>query len=295
MSRAARNTMIGGLVATLVSLLCIASPAQASGPGYYYAGAYQVLTGTDTTKGIGGNMWVANPYVQGNSNEHSLMEIAVADASGHAAEIGWVKDSSAAYPRLFASVWTGSGTWAGCYFEGCGWVDATPGSSADDLGRDLSSVASATFPGNVKSFSIQYSTAVACGASSGGWWFYYAGAGVGCYPDSVFTGSFTSANQGNAFGEVYYTGATVPCTDGGNGKDSSGTLGASGPAYFGSLSWVSPSPSTLAIDLTGTTVTVSAAYNVTLYTDVNGRHRTLGVGGPGYTSTGTTPGNTGSC
>jgi len=231
--------------------------------------------------------------LQANTGEHTLMEIAVADASGHAVEIGWTKDqSSGSVPKLFASAWSSSGTWLGCYFEGCGWVDATPGTSSDDLGRDLSTVASAAFPGNVKSFSIQYSTATSCGASSGGWWFYYDGAGVGCYPDSVFTGSFTTATVGQAFGEVYYNGSTVPCTDGGNGKASSGALGASGPAYIGSLSWVSTSPAGLVPNFTTSTPTASAAYNVTA---VGTTGRTFGIGGAGYTSTGTTPGNIGSC
>jgi hypothetical protein len=307
--RAARTI---GLAAALVSLLCIGQPAQAThkkvvaphgslagpraaltGAGYYYAQGAEALAGTNTVAGISANLYIGNPYMQCNTGEHTLVEEALKDANGHAVELGWVKDSCSGPPKLFASYWNNG--WAGCYYEGCGWVDVTPGNSADDLGRDLSSVASATFPGNVKKFLIQYSSSFSCGASSSGWFFYYDNLGVGCLPSGLFTGGFATAKTTFAYGEVYYAGSTVPCSDMVNGKQGSSAvlpLDASDPGYIGSVAYVAPSPSTLTPTLT-LSQTDSNAY--TAFALGSTGNRTFTLGGPGYNSTGGTPGNTGSC
>jgi hypothetical protein len=288
--RAARKAAIGGLI-TLISLFCIAGQpgtARASGPGYYYAGGYQTLAAGNTVRGVSANVWVANPYRQANSGEHTLMEIAAKNTTNNdVVEWGWDSDGSGGGgPRLFFSYWA-AGVWSGCYFTCTGWNDN--GSNPINLGAGLSSVASATFPGNVKAFSFQY-VASACGAAAAGVFFYYDGVNVGCLQGSLIP-STSTFDETHAYGEVYYGGATVPCTDMGDGK-SSGALGAAGPAYFGSVGYIGQAPTAFSPSLTLSS-TVAAAYT-TVNVGSTG-NRTFGLGGAGYTSTGSTPGNIGSC
>lgn len=292
MYRAARNTAIG-LIAALVSLLCIASPAHASGPGYYYAGAAQTLPAGTTVTGVASKIWVANPYMQANSGEHTLMEIAARDSvNNNTIEMGWIKDGSGAGgPRLFVYYWK-NGVAGNCYFGCTLWHDN--GSNPIDVGADLATVAAGcngtTTLNCVKQFTFQY-VASACGPAAAGVFFYYDNVNFGCLENGAIP-STTAFNTAQGFGEVYYGGATVPCTDGGNGKYAiSGALSASGPAYFGSFSYV---PSTVTPSMTIQTNTDSGAYTALAITSSAG-NRTFSAGGPGRTSTGATPGNTGSC
>lgn len=273
-----------------------------SGSGYYYARGYENFdTSGKTVQGIFDNFLVAKPYIQCTAGEHSLIEASLQDTTGHAVEIGWTVGGCTGGvpdpPKLFASVWTNTNTWAGCYFEGCGWVDWTPTNSADDLGRDLSSVANATFPSNVKKFGVQYVTGTnVCGTASSGWGFYYDNLGVGCYPSTVFTGTFTTATVTQSFGEVYYAGSTLPCSDMMNGKKGSSFNGlpidATDPGYIGSVSYVNPQPTTFSPSLT-LDQSDSNAYDA--YSIGSTGNRTFVLGGAGYNSTGGTPGNIGSC
>ena len=226
------------------------------------------------------------------------MEIAVNGGTNNSAELGWVVYPAVfgdCDPHLFASAWS-NGTWCGSYTGvGCNWVDN--GAVATNLGANLATTAALCNGASlacVKQFNLFWSN-TACGAAADGWWVQYDGLSIGCFTPSAFTGTFHSAQRFQAFGEYYYSGATVPCGDMGNGKDPTLALGNTGPAYFGSVSLASPSPSTLLTDLTANTSTAPAAFDVKLYVDVNGKHRTLATSGAGYTSTGTTPGNAGSC
>ena len=290
----ARSITIGGLIAALTALLCTATPAQASGPGYYYAGAAQTGVSSNVT-GIFANLWIANPYRQANSGEHTLMEVTGKNtATGDRVEVGWVKDGSGAGgPRLFIYYWV-NGTAVNCYYGCAAWVDAA--SNPIDVGADLTSVAAGcngtTTLGCVKKFGVQYAAGFACGASANSVWFYYDGLGIGCLPSSVFSASTTTFDVMQAFGEVYYGGASVPCTDLGNGKYATGgPLSASGPSYIGSIAYTgagAPTPS-----MTIQPDTDSGAY--TALSVGSPGNRTFAVGGPGRTSTGGTPGNPGSC
>jgi len=298
-----RNKIMVGLTTLLLAaagVLGSAGPASASGPGYYYAGAYQTLTGTNNAGGLSANIYIANAFIPAgqcvSGGDHSLMEIEASDTSGNTVEFGWAEEPTAfgdCKPRLFASTWN-AGTWSGCYGSGagCNWVDNA--SNPVNLGADLSSTAALCNGSSlacVKKFTFYYS-ATACGAASSGWWLQYDGSFVGCFTPSAFGAGFTAVTQFQAFGEYYYSGATVPCGDMGNGKASTGALGNTGPSYFGSVSLANPSPTTLTTSFTAMTSTVPAAYDITM---VGTSGRTFAVSGAGYTSGGSTPGNIGSC
>ena len=114
---------LGSLLVGL-SIATVASPAQASGPGYYYAGAAQSLVASGiTVPGISANLWIANPYMQANSGEHTLMEVTGKNNSTNdRVEIGWVKDGSGAGgPRLFIYYWV-AGSPVNCYYGCAAWV-----------------------------------------------------------------------------------------------------------------------------------------------------------------------------
>jgi hypothetical protein len=284
-------------LAAFVSLLFIAvglavagaaAPASASGPGYYYAGAFQ--SGVSSANGIGAKIWVANPYLQCNTSEHSLMEITARDTvANNTMEFGWIKDGCGGVPKLFASYWK-AGVWSGCYFACTGWNDN--GSNPINLGADLSTVAAScngtTTLTCVKQFTFQY-IASACGTSSAGVFFYYDNVNVGCMQSSLIPGT-TTFSEYQAFSEVYYGGSTVPCSDGGNGKYPTSVASAAGAAFFGSISYVGTAPPTAFMSLN--TDTDTPAYTAVA---VGTAGRTFTVGGYGRNSSGGTPGNTGSC
>jgi hypothetical protein len=267
--------------------------------GYMYVYAQQGFAGTDFATGVSGSLYMSQPYVDTTSapsdKDHSLFELSADDNSGNIVEIGWAAEPTAfgdTKPRLFAGSWV-SGVWSGCYGEGCGWVDATPGNSADDLGRDLTSFATATFPGQVKNFQF-YNATNQCGSdATGGWWFFFNGAAIGCLPNILWGGAFKKVKLSQGFGEIYSN--SVFCSDLGNGKQGSSVVApidASDPAYIGSLANIGMSPGTLTNNF-NLFQTNSAVYSYGTVGSVG--NRTFTVGGQGYTSTGTTPGNLGSC
>lgn len=277
------------ILAGMAGLGVAASPAAASGPGLYYAGAQE--TGISVT-GVKAKMRVSNPYRQANTGEHTLMEIIVQDHPGgspdNAAEFGWFKDGSGAGgPRLFTYYWTG-GTGHSCYFGCTAWHDNA--GNPIDLGADLTSVASSCVGSSlacVKQFQIEY-RASTCGASSSGTFMTYDNTDVGCIDSASLSSTTYDTAQG--FAEVAYQGATLPCTDAGNGKyANSGPYSSLSPAViqsFGYLGTVTtPSLTLFATDINAYTAVANGSIGNTTYS----------VGGPGYTSTGGTPGNTGSC
>lgn len=290
--RAFKIKLLAGvsLLAVVLSGL-IATPAQAV-TQYYYAGAAQAGV-SSAAKGISANLWVANPYRQANSGEHTLMEVAAKNTStGDSVEVGWVKDGTGTGgPRLFI-YYNVAGVGVNCYYGCANWVDNA--ANPIDIGADLTTVAAGcngtTTLNCVKKFAFQYFVGSACGASVNSLWFYYDSVAFGCLPGNVI--SATSFDEYHAYSEVYYGGATVPCTDAGNGKyATTGPLSASGPSYIGSISYTgtgAPTPS-----MTIQPNTDSGAY--TALSVGSPGNRTFAVGGPGRTSTGATPGNAGSC
>lgn len=191
--------------------------------GYKYAGGSDTPATPKT--GSFANITVGTPAT--DVGDHSLVELSVQGGTNNRAlivEVGWVKDKAFgdAAPHLFASRWVNN-VWAGCYFEGCGWVDATPTVTTDDLGKSLASVASAASPGNVKSFGIQW--------FNDAWWVSYDGAWIGYWNDDLWqyaSPAVTPYNSGSffqAFGEVWSNTGTS-CTDMGNGLFSSNSNAA---------------------------------------------------------------------
>lgn len=283
------------------------APTPFTGPGYYHAGAQQVLTGTDYTGGVSSKMYIAKPFIPSgqcvSGGDHSLMELAIRDAAGNVVEVGWAEEPSAfgdCKPRLFASTWkgngSGGGTWNGCY-DGhtttCYFVDNN--ANPIDLGSDLTATANlcnGTSLSCVKTFQAYWS-ATSCGPAASGVFITYDLVSVGCFYSPAFYNNIIPSSftilQG--FGEYYYAGATKPCGDMGNGVSASTALGNTGPAYIGPVSLANPSPSTLTASFTAVTPTDSAAYNVG--TVLGGK--TYATSGAGYTSSGGTPGNAGNC
>lgn len=284
MFRAARITAIG-LIAALVSLLALAAPARAVTP-YYYAGAVEgSLSGVT---GVSAKMRVSNPYVQNNSGEHTLMELALRDDTpDNVAEFGWRKTGVDTGPKLFTYYWV-SGNPVNCYNGCAAWHDNT--SNPVNIGSDLSSDAAAcvgTSLACVKSFQIEY-RASTCGSSAAGVFMTYAGTDVGCLDSASLPVTSFTTFQG--YGEVHYGGSTVPCTDMGNGKyANSGPYSSLSPAVIKNITYLG----------TATTPTLSlVATDTNAYTAVSDGsigNTSFSVGGPGYTSTGTSPGNLGSC
>ena len=295
--------VFAALAIVFFSILVIPGQANAA-VTYRYAGGNQVLTGTDFAPGFQANLLVGAPYVDSANGDHSLTEIAISRNNTHGrdvAEFGWAAEPNAfgdTKPRLFASYWK-DGTWGGTYYGGSLWVDKTPTIHTDDLGADLSSVASATFPNNVKQFKVVFESPTTCGANvnSGNFDFYYAGTLIGCMPPAQWGNGYGSGSTiFQVFGEVATQRASgLSCSDMGNGKQGNSAvlpLDASDPAYVGSASLIGPSPATLTTNLTLFNTDVNAYSAFSLGSTGN---RTFTYGGPGYSSTGTTPGTTGGC
>lgn len=191
--------------------------------GYKYAGGSH--RPGSTKDGAWANITVAKPYTA--SGDHSLVELSAQGGPTDReliVEVGWVVDPAFgdSDPHLFASRWVNN-VWAGCYFEGCGWVDATPSVTTDDLGLNLASVASAASPGNIKKFAVQW--------FSGNWWVSYDNVWIGYWSDDLWqfaspaVAQYNSASFFQAFGEVWSNTGTS-CTDMGNGLMSSNTNAA---------------------------------------------------------------------
>lgn len=295
--RAARITAIG-LIAALVSLLAFSAPAQAAA-AYWYAQAEDNQNGTGNyVSGMSSKIWIANPYLEAATG-HTLAEMALADAAGDRIEMGWVKDNATGNPYLFITYGTAAGGWCGTYVGGAGtscplYVDNS--SNPINSGSSLSAYAcntSCTTSTTVKAFQFYYTTGP-CGAASAGWFFYFDGSNVGCIPPTAFPGGFTTGSRMLAYGEVAYSGGgALPCTDMGTGS-STGSVGASGDAYFSNISYVGPTnPVGLTPNFTLSQTNAAAYSTHSLGVTGNKSFTFGGAGGTG--SPRITPGVVGSC
>jgi hypothetical protein len=184
-----RRTLIAlGGAATLG--LALLAPAQSADAATWRNGSwFSYVSGAQTTNasGAGVTMMQARPSVAG-AQAHSLQELSVQDANQQSTiEVGWTVDPqvNGDYdPHLFVYHWVSGQT--SCY-NGCGFVPA-PGASVW-AGMPVTSGASATF-------------AITHDANTHAWWIYYNGQAVGDFPDSLWNGSYTSAQLVSAFGEV---------------------------------------------------------------------------------------------
>lgn len=295
------NKILAGVAALALALglsVGVAAPAMANTSSFVYAGGEQALTAGQSAGGAAANILVAEPYIDTANDSHTLMEIAVTDtATGNAVEIGWSVDPGRygdTQAHLFTGAWLGS-TFLGYDASATGYVDYAANST--NVGANLHTVATnATFTNRIKRMYIQHDPA-ACGSdSTGGWWFNYDANWIGCIKNSSWSGAFTSANKALYFSEVYTNRASFkPCSDAGNGKPGNSAvlpLDATDPAFFASTGWVNPSPSTITNSNTLFATDPAAYDSFSLGSTGN---RTFTLGGKGYTSTGTTPGNLGSC
>lgn len=275
------------------------------GTTWVWAGGDQVLAAGSTAGGAAANLLVAEPYLDTTNDAHTLAEVAARNTSnGNSIEIGWTIDQSLngdVQAHLFTGAWR-LGTFLGYNATATGYVDN--GSNATNAGANIHSVAiDATFTNRIKQFLIQYDNTVACGSDpTGGWWVKYAGVYVGCYQNSIWgAGAFTTVNNAEYFGEAAtFRASGKPCSDQGNGNPGNTAvlpLDATDPAFFASTSWVNgsagvTSSNTLYAQDSNSNST-SAAYDS--FSVGSTGNRTFTYGGKGWTSTGTTPGNKGSC
>lgn len=270
---------------------------------YQYAAGVQTFTGGANVAGFTANAMVTKPFLNsGATGCHSLVELAAQSGSsyGDIVEIGATVDPTvnggSSDPHLFVYHWKNGATT--CY-NGCGWVDNA--SNPINAGASLATVASATFPANVKKFDLRHDTSVSCGSSSGGWWAAYDNVYVGCFPDSEWASpapTFPNATRIQAFWEVSSTG-TVDCSDMGQmGRQGSAAvlpLDATDPAYIGSITLISPSPAATANVIPFATPAYATSGNSVQGFASGGFTRTITGGGTGTTSAGAVPGNAGSC
>lgn len=297
----------GGLRAHPAAKGAAKTEAGFTGSGYYYVGAQQNFNWPNRVTGAAVKTEVVRPYVQTRErpalSDHSLFALALNDGTGETVGFGWAVEPNyfdGTVPRLFASSWTND-DWNGCYGETktdggtCGWVDKTPDNSADDIGSDLTTVATST--NNARTFKILREPNTTCGQETGEHFqFYYDGHLIGCLQNSVFAagGGFGPVASAQGFWEVFYGGSGKPCTDMAkgmagteyNGKpiDMTDPAYVSGMALFGSTA---PKPH---LTLISTDVT---AYNYLTLDRKN--NRSFVGGGTGYNSKGKLPGKRGKC
>lgn len=288
----------GLTLVVLISLLALGRPAYAS-TTFLYAGARQTLSAGTTATGIAVNVLVAEPYLDTTNDGHTLMEALAKDtASGNTIEVGWNVDYALygdTQVHLFSGGWKG-GVFLGYNASATGYVDYS--GNATNVGANIHSAAvDPTFTARIKKFTISRDTTVPCGSdATGGWWISYDNAWLGCYQNSIWSGAFTTINDAEYFSEVpTFRASGKPCSDAGNGKPGNSAvlpLDATDPAFFASTTWLvsSGTAPTSSNTLWNTDANAYDAYSIG-----STGNRTFTLGGKGYTSTGTTPGNLGSC
>ena len=163
---------------------------------YYYAGASQSQI---TASGASVNFTQAKPRL-GTADYHTLTELAVQSSDGQQiVEVGWIVAPAIngdLEPHIFVYHWVNRVPT--CY-NGCGFVGvATPVPAGGKVKV-----------GAVGTFKIQY--------ASSRWNVYYNGNRIGYYPESLWSGKYTSAGLIQVFGEVSATDKGAPLSQMGNG------------------------------------------------------------------------------
>jgi hypothetical protein len=271
--------------------------ALAAGPVYTYADSSQFVTAL----GFAVNMHVANPFLKTTApaDYHSLAEQAAQSTDGRQiVEVGWTKDPticSATVSKLCLFVYHWVNHTESCY-NGCGFVNYTPPAPAVNIdpGADLSADV-----GTQPTWAIQF--------FNNQWWVSYNGQWLGYFPLTLWTSptatecanslptslppgcagpNYNALGLLQSFTEIAAQTATT-CSDHGNGK--LGTNPDPGALRMGSLSLISPTPSTAVPDYT---VGGSSPGKIETY---KASSRTTRNGGPGWNAAGTGNGTTGSC
>jgi hypothetical protein len=219
-------------------------PSATSSVHYFYGSGSQFVT----TGGTYANVVIGTPDLAA-TDYHSLAELAVQSADGRQiVEVGWTVDRAVngdEEPHLFVYHWVDREE--SCY-NGCGFVPYS-----------ATAVPGLTLPSGVsKLFGIQY--------FNGAWWIAYDSEWVGYFPGTLWNNTFTHGGLVQWFGEVAAS-STAPCTEMGNGIDSS----SSSAARVGSISLLGT--------LLGVTSSVGASNSI--YTVNKLSERTFRYGGPG--------------
>lgn len=178
-------------------------------------------------------------------------------------EFGWMVNNNLHgdyLPRLFADVWI-SGTFNG---YSTGFVPVA--SPVKTLGATVTSGSNITLD-------IRHFTTTQCACATAGWWLAYNSSFIGVFPDTLWSGGFTTTTLVQSFGEMAL-GYDPSQSDMGNGTKATAALGA----QFSSYGLFGTSPSTPAWD--ATVITESDRWTaVSTGTGQNFRY-----GGPGGTN-----------
>lgn len=223
---------------------------------FFYATGSQAISNTGTTA----TMTIATPSVA-SGDFHSLMELSVQSSDQQqTVEVGWTVDTTGVNgtdhtnPHLFVYYWV-NGVQK-CYNTNCtGFVQLT-GTGIPQAGQVLANSTG-------KHFGIVH------GGTPSGWWVSYNDVFFGYYPDTLWPSpTFTTAGFNSEFMEVA-ANVAAPCTDGGNGLDSSNASAA------GIFSVAYGGQPTTAVSV-NTNATNSSYYSTTSLSA-----RSFRVGGPG--------------
>jgi hypothetical protein len=237
-------------------------PAQRSLPreaippdfNYFYASASQY----EPASGAYGSYLVEDPAVSADyapAKVHSLAELAVESSDGgQIIEVGWMVSPlqfGDPLPHLFVYHWVnGAST---CY-NGCGFV---PTSTVVTAGMALT-------PRQTSVFRIAY--------ANSNWNIYDNGTLFGYFPGSLWSGTFTSLNSAQWFGEVAVPSpASVPCAQMGSGAPAD----TPGAATVSNMGFVEGSATLAATSL------LTAATNPAYYSVAESSPNSISFGGPG--------------
>ena len=223
----------------------------------YYGACYYYVTsvlGANSATGATATITQSQPIVD-SKDSHSLIELAVeSSATRQIVEIGWTVDqwlNGDLKPHLFVYHWVnGSPT---CY-NGCGFVATSNKYTAGGL----------VTSGTTGIYGINF--------SNNRWVLTYNGTELGYFPESIWSGSFTSIDMAQAFGEIASGSSYTPETQMGNGI--MGTKSKSSQiSNFSLIGAINPS---------GLGVSSVGATNKYKYSNVTSNG--FNLGGPGYKS-----------
>lgn len=268
--------------------------ACSSPPCYFYVGGLQNSTNTGLYANVTVN-WMYADYYARDSGAHSLVELAAitkrANNNRDIVEIGITSDrlvngSGNDEPHMFVFYWV-NGVGMG---YNTGYVNYTGTNNCTyHPGADMSAAT-----GTATALGVEYVS-----TGSIGWWFSQGGKWCGYFPaDPAGTSTatnkwygsganFTSASQGQAFGEVA-SSFNEPCTDMGNDKPGDGTVSSpynynTMPGYVSSVSFATGSPT---VSLTAFRQPTTSAYTQNMLAS----NKTFYFGGAGWDSNGLNPG-----
>lgn len=197
------------------------------GTCYYWVGAYQNDNNNFTATGVSSNFTQAEPTDQATTNgdNHTLIETYVSSSDGkESLEIGWfVSTNTGKAPVLMVTHWINGA-----------FIGYTSPSSADGFVQVSSSIKPLSTPlqvGVTGNYKIQ--------VANNQWQFWYNGAEVGYFPESLWTSqgiTFNKIQWVSDYGEVATHVGALSQVGMGNGilGSASGSTAVSGYTLYGS-------------------------------------------------------------